>query len=377
MLISLIIIVLILLIVGVYKIKYPFWSKQPVFHLHNIRYWLFPPGIIQHSKPEKNKFYNRNIYFDSFFNTPIKKRELFAQFIKAHYLPNKSEKYTPSKKDVLNYFKAHNNKSYISMMYDKNSLKLIGSMTTRPLDCYISDKKFRVGYVDFLCVHQKYRRKGIAPKVIYSHYVNCREKSDEIIFLFKREGATTLIVPLTTYNNYMFDIFYWDKVVKFDEPNIRTILITEQSFHYFVYVYERLMKAKYDCMILPNINHIKLLVKDSQIFIGVTLLDNEPYDSFVFRNTHTTYNGDKSIECIASYKETDESVFVLGFMCCISLIYEKIKFNKLFIENISDNNIILKKVMKRYQPISKSSASYYFYNFGYRPFSSNNVFILN
>ena len=120
-----------------------------------------------------------------------------------------------------------------------------------------------------------------------------------------------------------------------------------------------------------------MLVKDQQMFITVTLIDGEPYDIFVFNNTYTSYNGKRGMECICSFQETDESVFALGFMCSISLIYERIKFTRLFIENISNNNIILKAILKRYQPILKSDASYYFYNFGYRPFESTKVFILN
>ena len=83
------------------------------------------------------------------------------------------------------------------------------------------------------------------------------------------------------------------------------------------------------------------------------------------------------MELIGSFKETDESVFVLSFMCSISLIYKTLVFSRLFIENISNNNVILKKLMDNYEPISKSKTSYYFYNFGYRPFLSNDVFILN
>ena len=47
-------------------------------------------------------------------------------------MPTKNEKYSPPKKGVLNYFKGHNKKSYISLMFHKhNRRKLIGSMTTR------------------------------------------------------------------------------------------------------------------------------------------------------------------------------------------------------------------------------------------------------
>lgn len=371
-------IIIILLLIAVYKLKFPFWSKQPVFHYHNLYYWMFPPGIIQHNKPTINKFYDQKIFFSSYLNTPTLKKALFANFIKKQYMPHKKERYSPPIKGVLNYFKGHNKNAYLSMMYSKtNHRKLIGTMSTRPLDCYINNNKMILYYVDFLCVHKKYRKKGLAPKIIYSHYINNRNKDETVVFLFKREGTTTSIVPLTIYNNYLFDIYYWDKLVKFDQPNIKTILITNQSFHYFTYVYERLMQSKFKCLIIPNLNHINLLIKDQQIFVTVTLIDNEPYDFFIFHNSYTTYNGNKSIELMTSFKETDESVFVLGFMCSISLIYEILPFQRLFIENISNNNIILKKILERYQPVNILKAAYYFYNFGYRPFLSNDVFILN
>lgn len=376
--IILLVITIILLIIVIYKLKYPFWSKQPVFHYHNIKYWLIPPGIIQHSQPEKNKYYDSKIYFDTYENILTQKKALFANFIKKHYLPHKAERYYPPKMGVLNFFKHHNKKAYLSMIYDKNNVnKLIGTMSSRPLTCFIGNNKLSLQYVDFLCVHKKYRKMGVAPKIIYSHYVNARNNIDNSVFLFKREGDSTLIVPLTTYKNYFFDTYYWDKFVTFDQPNINTILITNQTFNLFIEVYEKLMKSNFKCIICPNLNHLKLLVKDKQIFITVTLIDNIPCDFFVFHNTYTTYNDKNSLELISSFKETDESVFVLSFMCSLSLIFKYINFNYLFIENISNNNIILKKILARYSPINKLNGSYYFYNFGYRPFESKNVMIIN
>ena len=35
--------------------------------------------------------------------------------------------------------------------------------------------------------------------------------------MFKREGKSMLIVPLTIYKNYVFDIVNWDKNVNFNE----------------------------------------------------------------------------------------------------------------------------------------------------------------
>ena len=256
--------------------------------------------------------------------------------------------------------------------------KILGCMSTRPLVCFIKNNKMDLHYVDFLCVDSKHRKKGIAPEVIYSHYLNHRNKHKSVVFLFKREGAKTLIVPLTTYYNYMFDITYWDRKVRFDEPTLNSILITKNNMYLLNDVWDRLVKSKkFECMIIPNLNHIMKLINDTQLYVSVTMIDKESYDLFFFRNSYTSYNGKKAIECICSYNETDDSVFTISFLSALSQIREIEKIGKVFIENIGDNTILLKKILARYYAEQKIETSYYFYNFGYRPFMSDKVFMLN
>ena len=371
-----IVLAIICVIIGIYKVKYPFWSKQPVFHYHNLKYWMFPPGIIQHDKPEKNKFYNEKIEFSDYFSLSHSKKLKFVYFIRKNFMPHKHECYNPPKNGVLNYFKNHNDKSYISLKMENN--KILGCMSTRPLVCFIKNNKMDLHYVDFLCVDSKHRKKGIAPEVIYSHYLNHRNKHKSVVFLFKREGAKTLIVPLTTYYNYMFDITYWDRKVRFDEPTLNSILITKNNMYLLNDVWDRLVKSKkFECMIIPNLNHIVKLINDTQLYVSVTMIDKESYDLFFFRNSYTSYNGKKAIECICSYNETDDSVFTISFLSALSQIREIEKIGKVFIENIGDNTILLKKILARYYAEQKIETSYYFYNFGYRPFMSDKVFMLN
>ena len=45
------------------RIKYKFWSIQPVFHFYDVYYWIYNVGIIRHELPEKNKYCNfKDIY---------------------------------------------------------------------------------------------------------------------------------------------------------------------------------------------------------------------------------------------------------------------------------------------------------------------------
>ena len=51
--------ILIIFLIYIYiRVKYGFWVLQPVFHVYDFGYMFNPPGIIQDSLPEKNKYTN-------------------------------------------------------------------------------------------------------------------------------------------------------------------------------------------------------------------------------------------------------------------------------------------------------------------------------
>ena len=76
------------------KVKYRFWSSQPIFHIYDIRYWLVPPGIIQRGIPCKTKFYDDNITFHIIEKMKRIERSLLYGFIKMHILKGISLGYT-------------------------------------------------------------------------------------------------------------------------------------------------------------------------------------------------------------------------------------------------------------------------------------------
>ena len=362
-----------------YKLKYRFWSIQPVFHYHNFWYWLFPPGIIQHKLPIRNKFYNPEIQFDRFELLKTEKKALFTSMLKSHFMPKNSEKYSPSSKNIIDNFKNHNNPSFISLFLKQiNQTKriLIGTMTTKPLQCIINKKKINIYYADNICVHPDYRKKGIAPQLIYSHYVNHRFKNKNAIFVFKREGNTTFIVPITMYKNYGFKIKYWQKDINYDQSNIEVSIINSGNFNKIINIIENMDKY-FECIIKPNLNHLKYACEVKNLFISIVTINKTPVSIYFFKNPHVFYNDKKSIELIGSYNETTENIFVLGALISIDKIKKIVKNDILFIENISNNNIILKTLFSKYNAFAEANTSYYFYNFGYRPFESNKIFIID
>ena len=121
------------------KIRFRFWSIQPVFHMYNLYYWLFPCGILYQSMPSshRTKFYDQMIDTQRFSDCSAEKKALLYFLISSQYLRTKEALYQPTKSQVLNYFYGHLDASYLSLCYDNvlrnNRLhkKVVGQFTEK------------------------------------------------------------------------------------------------------------------------------------------------------------------------------------------------------------------------------------------------------
>ena len=366
------------------KIRFRFWSTQPVFHLHNLFYWLFPPGIIQHELPPFTKFYDPKIEFYSWNTLSDDKKEQFYRLNRQFYLHDEQVTYQPTRESIFSYFEKHNDPCFISLLYENDFLihysknevipeqKCIASLTSRPLDISLHGNKLKVNYVDYLCVDKKKRKQGIAPRMIYSYYVQSRRHHDTMVYLFKREGVGTFITPMTVYLTYGFQI---------KTPTLQKtrdiLMITEDNFATF-YHYLKTIKKDFPCFVHPTFSQLKYLLQQKLLYIFLLMDSNGPWGCFVFRNPYTSYNKKgKSIDCIASYCSNMErkDEFILLFNYCFP--YIDYSFQYLLIENISHNQYITENILKTKNPFLRSHTSYYLYNFAYRPFLSQDVFLLS
>ena len=379
------IIVIYVLFIIYTKIRFRFWSTQPVFHIHNLYYWLFPPGIIQHELPPITKFYDPFIEFYKINQLSAEKKELFFRLNKQHYLQDEHIAFMPTKECIFSYFEKHNDPCFIALLLQDNPLyhistktiiprkKCIASLTSRPLSVSLHGKKMMVNYVDYLCVCKKNRKQGVAPKMIYSYYVQSRRAFETVVYLFKREGVGTFITPLTVYPTYGFNFKKCSIPI---HPQFPLLINTTNFITLYHYIQD--IKLAFPCFITPALSHLKHLVEKRLIYIFLLIEDSKPWGCYIFRNPYTKYeNKGMSIDCIASYcsDKTKINEFTTKFYYCFPQI--DAHFEYLLIENISHNHYITKHIMERKNPFLKSATSYYLYNFAYRPFLSDEVFILS
>ena len=379
-----------LLFIIYFRIRYKFWSKQPVFHLHNIRYWLFPPGIIQHEQPKLGKFFDRLIKTKKYSQLTKKDKYDIHQLIFSYYLDEKDVYYKPSKNSIFKYLQNHNSEAFISLFFkkkpfydvtNKKSLitnKLISVITSRPLNCTIDGKELTTYYVDYLCVDQKFRKLGFAQKSIHSYYVNHCESlnSTELICLFKREDAKNIIVPLSSYKTYDYIIKDWNLDVEL--PNKYGITSYNQDTESLFKDYLESLKPKFKCYISTSLENINLLVKRGHIFIYGIMEGDKLLGVYAFRDSYTFYEGQKSLEFIASYKDDnlDAEDFIKGFSLSLLDIKKTKDFNRLLVEEVSHNLIIAYNLVQTYDPFEISDSSYYIYNYARYPIACDRIFCL-
>ena len=388
---------LIIIIIYLYiRLKYGFWVLQPVFHVYDFNYMLNPPGIIQDSLPEKNKFTNfKDIDTIIFSQLTTIQKTRFTNLIKTNYLQNKDNIFSPQSKNIIPYFIGHNDKSFISFYYNDEHMldlkkgtmitdrKIIGAMTSRPLNVIINnDKKnkntkFRVYYVDYLCVDQLHRKKGIAPQIIQTHHYNQRHINKNIVIsLFKREDELTGIVPLCIYTTYGFSVEKWVKPNELS-GEYKLLEINGTNFR-FVYDFIQVNNNKFDIIINCDIANILELIKTKNIFVYAILCDEKILCCYFYRKSCVQIEkGLEVLSCFASICDCEEDIFIQGFKISFWKIAAENNFGFAAIENVSHNNIITNNIMLKTKPLIISPTAYFFYNFAYPTFNSEKVLIIN
>lgn len=385
---SLFFIIIIYLIIYAYiKTTYKFWAYQPVFHVYNIFYWFFPPGIIDPNLPEKNKFTNTNNIItthdmdDTNYDESLK-------LIQNHFFKQKKSQFNPLINNFKPYFIGHYDKCFFSSYYkdtyiteDNNIIedkKLIGFMTSRPLRAFINNNLLNVYYVDYLCVDKEHRKSGIAPEIIQTHIYNSRNKNNNIsVQLFKRDADLTGIVPITIYYNYVFDILKWNKPLK-TNPNFKVIHLNSSNFHILYELIKDNLKHIFNIFIIPEYTHILELSKTSNIYIFCSMINKTIIGFYFFRDSCTIYKNFNVFECFASVciNQKFQKDFIIGFHYAMFNCFKMKNFKFLHIENVSHNYLIIKEILKSKKPVMTIPSAFYFYNFAYTPVLPHNFFAI-
>lgn len=389
-----IIIVVIVIFFAYTRIKYRFWSIQPVNKWYNITYKFMSPQVIDYSLPSINKYVNIiNITTRQSDELDDSQRKIILELIVKNLLRSEKINYLPTIENIFPYIEHSTQPGYVSIYNEQNLYnksvrneityndcdnKLVAIVTSRPM--YINIKgvgQFMTYYMDNLTVADGYKKSEYIPKMIQTHLYQTRKKNVVIhSALFKHNKKPKLIVPLVRF--YISCYSLKDiTVVPYPHPKYRML---ELSQDHIALVKEFLTQqcANYKCMVYPDISNILNLIKTKNIFLYGTFHETKLISLFVFRDTATTYNTSNStvnvvtnkyvssniILCVASIVlPTYANLLYNGFSLAIKSISKKQIGNFICIESTSENKKIILVLKRSCREYFREESSFFLYNY--------------
>lgn len=405
-------ILVLLLVYNAYlKIKYPFWSKQPVFHFHYLHYYFKNDKHIYNNVSDM-KLYKyidiENIITIDYNREKDENRhkyiiECYFSLIKNHYLKNNISVFNPSLKylyDILNTHYTHLSlyKSLEPIYNCKNELSyrttVISGITSRMLTLYRPTKESNMktlylNYVDFLCTHIKKRKKDITPKVIYTHARDIMLKNKDKhnkndyntsnIFLFKREGEKQSFVPFTVYSNFVFDLKYFSIQNNNDFKHIKLEKICNGNFELLFRTMENMKKTGINILSV-SLETIKNYIDNGIIHVFICHIKGEAICIYIYKNNCFYYNTKSVFELMSSYYFShslyDSEVLPYFFKKSCKELIDSQYIGYMNIENISMNNTIIKNMKNKYSECYKYMNNFYLYNYILNPIKSRDLFMI-
>lgn len=379
-----VLIALYIILTAYIRVKMHFWHTQPVFHIHNLKYWFNPPGTINASPPPVNKFVNLKnntlINVEDIRNGDISNGYISAdsitsicQFIGNYYITHESASYKPSETDIMAYLQCSNQPSFFNI-YKEDPLPfmaetdMIGVISARLLNVTLKKKKrpiyFPVYYIDNLCVNTGYRKKGIAPEMIQTlHYRISRENPKVNAYLFKREGQLNAIVPIVCYDTHVFDLsnFQVDTLLT---ASMTLVEIGPSQLNLFI-AFIKEQTQKFDCIVLPDVSNVLNLIKLGKIKIYGILFQGELIAVYIFRLLELYYEEKKAVECITILSSESADILTAGFNMSWEKIKAEAKCSIVFIEGTAHSDAVIKalKANPQVQLNFKSPTAFFLYNY--------------
>ncbi len=387
------------------RLTYGFWFYQPVFHLYDLRYYLFPCGIVEHDLPEKNKFTNTERISTVPFHNIVHghKADQFTNFVRTHYLRNKNNQFLPTKTEIVPYFANHKHPCFVSFYQKPHVLEIkqgnkhidtqkpYGVMTSRPLQISMRSGKFAgqkmyAYYVDYLCVHKDARKQGIAPEIIQTHYYNQRRANPRIhANLFKREGDLTGIVPVCVYSSVVFHIPsllkspHNTRDKRYDDNTLKNVRCTGKNLH-FLADFLKENASLFDIQVCSDLGNFTELLQTNNYIVEYVVdrdTNNEIVGVFFFKKMRVFLDmNQEAISCIASVKKKGLSthVFVRLFLQCLHAV--NTTCSHIIMEALSHNTIVVEECKNVCPVIVESPTAYFFHNFVCSTFSPERVLVL-
>lgn len=381
------------------KLYSPFWFHQPVYHTYEIYpriCWSRAPYMKRTRRPPKVGIFcipNQIKTFDQ-HNACIHLVS-FVHLLQGHYLDNETNLYHHNMNTLT---KVMYNGYLISGYFETELIaptfhkalhmdKVYGMITSRPADIFFLHyltHNITIHFIDFICVHEKYKSKSISRNLIQTHVYNhmLQEPSFTGAYLFKKEvDLCKGIVPLLQSTAYTFTL---TKTPLSRLPVNYSIkcLNNKSSIDVWRMLYVQMSK-QFEVCILPSFPIMIEWLTNERYMIYISVYKDKKQEKinglYMFEDTYVSYEqeniqspfmlrlaGSMVFQEDSHSHDIDHLYYFRGFLHSLHAIQlDKPKFGVLEIPNVSDNDILLERWREKYELRNETSIGYYLYNMVY------------
>lgn len=385
------------------RIRYPFWSVQPIFHTYDFwRYFCRTPRVIR-KYPMTTK-YTDPVHTTTTLFLDISGNHVqeIVNLMQCHTFSSEQiiflinqETFCASMQDSETYLTTYHTHDFELVSTDSSHPKgvqmiqcprLIGSVTSRPIEIYFTLGKVTIasdvvkekGYIlEHLCVHRDQMSKNLGHSLIQNHLYHQMFRTPDISWtLFKKEdGECDGVVPLVSYTMYTFCLY----AVK--SPNLDHGFVCMRIYNQNVEILSDFLFSlsrsshhdEYGFTATSTLDTIQRLIQQNIYFVYALKYKKGLFAIYFFKDTQIQYeeiDGEgRTLECMAAFTNYPSSsewdgVFFAGFLSAMYDIQTSTKsmFHALRIHNLGHCDKILDHWMWKYKPLFHVPCSYYLYN---------------
>ena len=383
---------MILLYIGYYKIRYRFWTTQPIFHRYQLYNWFFLNRLIDEDISPHNKYLNQlNIEVKDYNQVNKKDLTSVISLLNKFQQTPKDTKNNYTIETLVPYLTNHNSSVYIGLYKTQTYLRdtknssiiddeiINGVIVSRPLHILSKSLDATVNFIDTICINTDLLKDENKYELIQTLEYKQREMNPKMkISLYKTTNLEKCIVPFLSLNTYLFDMKYWKQKIYQLPPGMCILSINRSNDNMLFNFLLDARKEKFKCFISPHITNLTELINKGVYTIYVLLHYKTIIAAYFFKTSNKNFNSKSILECIGSVSMCqDKGNFIYAFVNVLRDLNKKNVYQSLQIDNISFNNLIIKNILLRYRPYTITKLYYFLYNFIHKTFLPNEVLLLN
>ena len=308
------------------RIRYPFWSTQPIFHSYDyLRFLTTTPYEINSQVYAKAFKKDNNIKSFRFLDMDDSDFDKIIDLLQCHSVESSQmlsfvDKPTMTISHTGQFFPSYVSvyqKDQYDVTHDINGVmsivntpRIIGCMTGRTLNMFILDKRGilheKNGYYwDNICVHRENTKENIGRKLIQAHDTHQRTNTQNIsISLFKKEvDLCEGVIPLVEYPVHTFTLS------KIKRPPLpapysvsRMYNTSVEPFYNLLYLISHSDTARNTAFIaFPDISILDNMVQNNILLVYGLSYGNHIRCVYVFKNPQLCYDNIKDGHISVSY----------------------------------------------------------------------------